>query len=443
MCKIPPKGLVQALSPYWHRQPKTNIDLNDVVKERAFLDLKAYCVANYEKMDGGMFSSHPLATVLCLLGVPFVGKGQSAPNSLLDVATKLDEALTRTQTTRVHLCPLDCADHIEPFQFGNAEIRRFSASELEQLLNVSQYQRLSYYKPSDLEALSRFTWLIVWEQAELALSVSHRNHDFLVKGLQRDYGEIAPYYQRYPKVFNTALFGLLLAPWEEWVTHVEVDWKAFHVKWVHTVESDLLTSPKFIPDADTLSWDYKYYEDDGKEHEVYAPYEYPSYCSKSELETIVNNQLMININTARVKGLINEAARHHFLKAFLSDGIDEFLAHIVVIDACLGEPRELKGKFNFTKQQNKMGFTKRLECRLAGLLGDAGLIDELDTLYDLRSTYVHGLNMHTISGSQKNRARVLARKTLLEITRIVETNPGITKRDFLVEMLDRGMSLVE
>ncbi|ECC8734139.1 hypothetical protein [Salmonella bongori] len=154
---------------------------------------------------------------------------------------------------------------------------------------------------------------------------------------------------------------------------------------------------------------------------------------------VVNNQLMADIDTAINNGLINEAARHHFIKAFLSDGIDEFLAHIVVIDACLGEPRELGKKLNLTKYEKNLKSTGRLKYRLVGLLEDCSVKASIDSLYRIRSEYVHGRDMSEISGLDKNLARVLARKTLLTIIKMVQYTPNLSRLELLTSLLRKGI----
>lgn len=440
MNNTPPQDLINVLTPFWQFPPQTSFDLNTLKKEKVFRNLKAYCIAHYEAMDAGIFADIPLAKALCLLGVPGICQNYNHSSNVTHVATEIHEALSRTTATKIYLCPLDCADHIEPISFGNAEVRKFSANELEVLLGLKQLKRLPCYKKCDLNALSEFEWLVVREEVELHSKISYRAYDFLATGLERDYGAIKPYYQRYPEAFNLSLFGLLLAPWEEWVTHIEVEWKAFHVKWVHIVENDLFSDQKNIPDADTLTWDYRYYNDgDGNEHEVYHPFELSTNPPQDALVLVVNNQLMADIDTAINNGLINEAARHHFIKAFLSDGIDEFLAHIVVIDACLGEPRELGKKLNLTKYEKNLKSTGRLKYRLVGLLEDCSVKASIDSLYRIRSEYVHGRDMSEISGLDKNLARVLARKTLLTIIKMVQYTPNLSRLELLTSLLRKGI----
>lgn len=47
------------------------------------------------------------------------------------VAAALAHEFQRTTTRRRYLCPLDMADELPTFQFGNAKMGRFTAAELE------------------------------------------------------------------------------------------------------------------------------------------------------------------------------------------------------------------------------------------------------------------------------------------------------------------------
>jgi hypothetical protein len=52
-----------------------------------------------------------------------------------------------------------------------------------------------------------------------------------------------------------AFFFVLLAPWEQWSTMPEVDWRGFRVSWVYTLDDDLFVRPSAPPSPDTLSWE--------------------------------------------------------------------------------------------------------------------------------------------------------------------------------------------
>lgn len=134
------------------------------------------------------------------------------------------------------------------------------------------------------------------------------------------------------------------------------------------------------------------------------------------------------------------AARHQFVKAFLSNGVDEFLAHIVVIDACVGEISVNKA---LIKPLKALGPTGRLKYRLAGLLDDSSVKEVMHVIYKARSDYVHGNTLEKIPGEYIIQARRLARKTLNAIISEACQSTGLKREEFLDDILRRGRKLIE
>lgn len=147
-----------------------------------------------------------------------------------------------------------------------------------------------------------------------------------------------------------------------------------------------------------------------------------------------------HLETAVSRGLINAAARHQFVKAFMSDGVDELLAHIVVIDACVGGKSENKSLEGPLK---KLGATAQLKYRLAGLLSDASAKEVMDVVYKARSDYVHGNALEKIPGEHILQARSLARRTLNAIITEAGRTPSLTREAFLDQLLRKGWDLIE
>lgn len=442
MANSSPRTLFDALAPFWRMSSLSSF--NNIMKDKHFSALKNYCIAHYSSVLDSMFIDIPLTRALCLAGAPCFAGGNPSTSTITEVAAFLDTELTKTTATKIYLSPLDCASTIASFRFGNAEIRTFTTDELYVILGQQQLERLSWHKKSDLNALAQFTWLMVKDTVAVDPDITRRNYNFLDQDFAHDYGAIKPYYHHYPDAFKHALFVLLLAPWEVWVGEHSVEWRAFLIRWVHTVEDDLLIHPEFIPDADSLTWEPRIYTGaHGETIETNEPLELPLFCQDDEPRKHVHDQLLENTKTAIQNGLINEAAKHHFLKAFLSDGVDEFLAHIVVIDACLGDPEELKEELINVKVKGKcLPPTAKLKYRLVGLLNDISVKKEIDNLYMLRSKYVHGRDMHIISSQEKKQARSLARRTLFNITEIASSHSDTNKTQLLNTLLTKGHDLM-
>lgn len=124
----------------------------------------------------------------------------------------------------------------------------------------------------------------------------------------------------------------------------------------------------------------------------------------------------------------------------MSDGVDEFLAHIVVIDACVGGKSENKSLEGPLK---KLGATAQLKYRLAGLLSDASAWEVMHVLYKARNNYVHGDTLEKIPGEHILQARSLARRTLNAIITDAVRTPSLTRETFLDQLLRRGWNLLK
>jgi len=435
-----PLTLVDILVPFWDSFPQDAVQ--DIINSKKYNELKAHCVAHYDSLKNTIFIDNYLCRALCLAGVPCFVRGNINSEKIIEAAIKLDAELTKTIAEKIYLSPLDCAGYIEPIHFGNAEIKTFSAEELYDILGQKQLERLFPHKKIDLERLSRFNWLMVRDTVTLIPDITKRNFSYLDIGFDHDYGAIKPYHHSYPKAFQYSLFSLLLAPWEHWVES-ESDWRAFYIPWVHTVEDDLFVAQKLISDSDSLTWIEQIRIKNGELIEVSEPLEIDLSCGDDELGKHFHKQLFDHIDKAIKNGFINEAAIHHFLKAFLSRDIDEFLAHIVVIDACLGDSHELKNELESLKVgSNNLPKTGKLKYRLVGLLNDASVKNEIDNLYDLRSKYVHGRDMEVINSKEKIQARSLARRTLMAIITIAGNNPEINKSEMLNMLLRKGNGII-
>ncbi|MFJ5491659.1 hypothetical protein ACIPT9_10315 [Pectobacterium carotovorum] len=442
MIQIPPDGFLAVFAELWALP--AGMDFNNVVKTPEFRSVRDYGNAHCYAQAFGSFSEFPLARGLRQLGVPcfFEANSPLAGTDISLSAGQCYRALMLTHSTHIYLCPLDNADRLPNIRFANAEIRAFTRSELEVLLNIEQLRRhWPRNKGFDTENLARFTWLIVKEEVPLKKDIAKRNLSFLTEGFT-DIGSIFPYRHRYPESVDKALFLLMLVPWEEWVTYPDAEWRSFNVPWVHTVDNDIFTQQQIIRGADTLTWiDTIYTTSTGETVEEYVPYR--GYCDFDEqvLLKIASDRTNNNFAIAMRKGLINTAALHQFVKAFMSEGIDEFLAHIVVIDACMGESKQ-ESELIKDKKDKRLGATGRLKYRLVGLLNDVSVKDRMTVLYDYRSKYVHGRDISRIISLERNTARKLAREMLLAIIELVGLDPVLTREQFLIRTLAKGKALI-
>lgn len=417
------------------------MDYNTILKSQEFLLLrKTTDKLCYAQIKGNLLEPFLLQGIQ-KLGVPclFTSGSPLAATDESETAARCYEALMKHHAQHIYLCPLDCAGDIPQINTANASIRRFSRNELDEMLNSLPQKRQPGYVPADTAALSQFLWLVVRHEEKLQADFAER---YWFWNTNKDNpGTVYPYKHHYPDAVESAIFLLMLATWEEWQLNEEYHWRPFDIPWVHTLSDDIFWQQQPIPSATSLTWVPHGYQDENEGwHEYEAPYGYDYSLTSDQLMPFVNAQVSSHLETAITNGLINVAARHQFVKAFLSNGVDEFLAHIVVIDACVGEISVNKA---LIKPLKALGPTGRLKYRLAGLLDDSSVKEVMHVIYKARSDYVHGNTLEKIPGEYIIQARRLARKTLNAIISEAGQSTGLKREEFLDDILRRGRKLIE
>jgi hypothetical protein len=127
---------------------------------------------------------------------------------------------------------------------------------------------------------------------------------------------------------------------------------------------------------------------------------------------------------------------HLALRAFHPAGIDEFIAHLIVLEAALGLQSDYGGKAAADPRKGSK-VTEIMMDRVARLLDDPGAGVEFKTLFDVRSAYVHGRPMAAISSGDRFRSRRLARRVVVAlIGRALgrEGNPLSDRKAFLISL---------
>ncbi|QKJ89262.1 hypothetical protein PMPD1_4364 (plasmid) [Paramixta manurensis] len=417
------------------------MDHNAILNSHEFLHLRntsdKHCHAQIE----GNFFDPFLLRGLHKLGVPcfFTAGSPLAAADMSETAAQCYGALMKRHEQHIYLCPLDCAGCIPQIETANWSIRRFSKNELDELLNSLPLQRVPGNVSADTARLSQFLWLVVRHVEEMRADFAERYWPW---NANRDHpGAVSPYKFIHPEAVESAIFSLMLAPWEEWQHNEEYYWRPFNIPWVHTLSDDIFRQQLPIPSAATLSWVLCSYHDENVGWDEYeAPHEYAYSVTCDQLMPFFDPQFCNQLEAAVTSGLINVAARHQFVKAFMSDGVDEFLAHVVVIDACIGETSADKA---MEKHLRRLQSTGRLKYRLAGLLNDASVKESMNVIYNARSDYVHGNALEEIPGEHILQARSLAQKTLNAIVTEAGRSPGLVREAFLDDILRRGWNLIE
>ncbi len=436
-----PPALFNAIKELWRLQSPGPENL---FTSQPFVHLRQTCEVLYPFAGCGDALGFALHYALCSFGLPcgLPTNKQHLAVTAQEAAEQLNVAFHSTRTSRTYLCPLDCADTLPPLSFGQVSVRTFTSSELEALVNLPQLQRRYPRWQMDAERLASFTWLIVKEEVNLNGEPGQRAIPVLFQSLDRDLGAIEPHRQRFPAAVEAALFMLLLAPWEEWAHYTDLDWRAFRTPWVYTSDSDVFCHRPTPPSPDTLTWEPCVYTDAyGEEVELERPSCLPLTDAVADAPVWLNDTSWAEVQEAQATLIFGRPVMHFLVRAFLSDGIDEFLAHITVIEAALGTKVDHDPKMRPKITGGRQGSTYRVAIRLAALLGDKSHAKSFLLLFDSRSEFLHGRTMQTIPGSERVLARRLARQVSLALVKAAKLEVTVPREVFLQRLLDVGQML--
>jgi hypothetical protein len=349
-------------------------DANHLQNDPAFLGFVELCQTRYPHIRSGSMLRFSLASALRQLGLACLVGGQSSglAASATEIADRLDKAMKSTASKRLYLCPLDLASHLPAISFGPNQMRRFSATELDELFDVLHLHRANEHWSFDSGRFSQFNWLVVSEQVPHDdMGPEGRRLPGLFMDFGQDFGRIEPYKSGLPQAVEAALFGLLTIPWERIGGLSEMEWRGFAVPWVYSLDSDIFARRFPPPSPDSLSWEPAGHIDaNGDEHEYERPITYPLNDGSDDEIVWLNDDAWSDIVSARQTALFDRPVAHFFVRGFRSDGIDEFLAHISTIESALGLPLDHDQRTRKKIKGNKQGATYRVALRVAGLLGD-------------------------------------------------------------------------
>jgi hypothetical protein len=394
---LPPAELREAVAALWRiRSPGPR----NLFYAPEFVRLREACGSLYPEActGSGLGLDFALSDALDALGLP-CRPPPADPHLALPpeiAAGRLHAAFKQSEVSRVYLCPLDQTDRLPDLKFGPNRIARLTPAELKKLVDWPRLRRVNAGWTFDTQLLSNFTWLVVEQTVPVRRPPGQRAIPILFEPIGRDWEAIEPHRGRFAPAVEDALFAMLLAPWEEWVPTGL--WRAFEVPWDYTIDEDIFVRPKAPPSADALSWDYML-EDNGEEVFV-DPGRVTLKVGGAIVAEWLNDRRWADLATVQKKSaLFQTPVKHFFVKAFLEEPADEFLAHVTTIEAALLLPEE------------KRGLTKLIARRVSALLApEQGKVYE--HLYNVRCALVHGRKMDPIPGDSRLLARQLARKVV-------------------------------
>jgi hypothetical protein len=209
------------------------------------------------------------------------------------------------------------------------------------------------------------------------------------------------------------------------------------------VEEDLFIRPASPPSADSLTLEPWIVDDDGEELELERATELPLSDDAKRGLALVTDQAWRDLVTARATPLFETPIAHFLVQAFLSDGIDEVIAHMTAIEAAVGLEMDHKAFMRPKPDPHKgMKPTNRVAARIGALLNDKQSVQAYKDLFELRSQFVHGRGgLQKISTPQRVLARSLARRVATGIVDVALQSPR-SRVDVLSELLDHGAPLL-
>ncbi|WP_149501089.1 MULTISPECIES: hypothetical protein [Stenotrophomonas maltophilia group] len=436
----PSAELISAMEALWKLPEAAWKGLTALPLYSSLLDALEHECADVRRFGGSLYVLRALASLGLPCGLHASRKHMAIPATV--AARKLTAAMHATSFTRVHLLPLDMADTLPTVQFGNALVGRLTAQQLRQFVDLDRMERIHPGYAFDLSEFSQFHWMVVQEEVPIARGPDGRELFRLRVNMQKDYGRIEPHRGMYPEAVETALFWLALAPWEDLTDYPDIDWRGMQIPWMYTVDHDLFSIMKQPPSPDSLSWeDWVVQDQYGNPLEVVRP---AAMCLSDESGNAIGEHFhskLEAISNLQCFQLFKTPVVHFFTRAFLTRGIDEFMAHMLAIEAALGLPEDRKCKSSTGERTHgRRTATDRVSARLSVVLGPSAAA-EYREFFDLRSEFIHGRSMEAISGHQRIGARALARRLVDALLTVNQDDPTLERGAFLDGLLDRGVLL--
>lgn len=428
-----PDDLVSAVKALWAIPPP---DCATPSKSRAFRKLVDACSAISPTLRS-IFGDFALDVAVRALGPPWLSVGDVAflaPPAEV-AAQRLVEALRAKSGRRVHLCPLDLADDLPDWHFGPNIVRRFTEAELNALVRPSRLLREHPSWVFDSRAFAYFHWLAVEEVVPLDPVPAYRAMPMLTTRMAEIDGRILPHAAHLPEAVERALFALLLLPWEQATDWAEFDWRSFRLPWVYTVDDDIFARPTRPPDPATLTWrPVALHGPNGEVEEAERPQTLPLRQDVISVWPLPDHSWWHQIDAARASSMFGQPIAHFLVRAFTSDGVDEFLAHLTAIEAALGSRDDYPIKGIPRRGKRQPAGSSAVRKRAAMLLGRKSVEHLHERLFRARSDFLHGREMGAISARSRNVARALARRVCQSVVDQASINPSKTRDDFLFSL---------
>lgn len=298
----------------------------------------------------------------------------------------------------------------ELIDFGTFRIQRFSKAELDELVD-NQVNSIFYpYARLDTDKLCHY-WFIKEEKYE-----KRKKGDFFLIHI----GDWDDFF-RVSRTFPDRTIQLLaLFDWEtKWIAKTDdikqdTGWLRFSTSITLNVTDDIFETPSPSPDLSGLEF-LPYFDAMGEEIGE-API-FPIHLEKDELERLKNiviktKQFLDTIDLTECDLEFLNIGMGYLAKAFFTEGLEQLLWHMTVLDALFGERDEVIGSLK-RRISNIFGKTEKARKEIR---------NKVDDLYKFRSDLVHGnIFKDEVFKGHLRIARTFARDSLLWFLNLLST----------------------
>jgi hypothetical protein len=343
------------------------------------------------------------------------------------------------------LAPLDAVSFLEKeIVLDGFVIRNYSASELEDIFQT-EINRVFYPHATINGKILQDYWFI-----EVSTSDPPKPVDIWASFLDRS---VPKTFNAFPEQLEQVITLLTLWDWEESRFDVkprptkntardysdEEGWTRFTVPFILTIQRDLRLQPSAVPEIKGVDYEPEavpasngggYGPESDQEDGIDQCPLYNIHIDDAEQFAKILREIGRKITSVRATGnvwVFLDLALNCFLKAYFTDGLDQLLWHITVIEALLGQ-----------KQQ---GLTSLIKGRVQKIFGQTvnerkAIGKQFEELYEIRSRLVHGNEEHLareVYQAHLRDARKIARRCLLwflEYLRFLSSEAGLSPEEY-------------
>jgi hypothetical protein len=293
--------------------------------------------------------------------------------------------------------------------FGAFRIERLSKEELDELVG-NQVNSIFYpYARLDTDKLCEY-----WFVKEESFQKRKKESWFLIRIDWSDFFRVS-------RTFPDRTIQLLaLFDWEtQWIAKTDdirqdTGWLRFSTPITLNISDDYFEPPSSSPDLSGL--DFQPYFDAMGEEIGEAP-NFAIHLEKDELERLKNiviktKRFLDTIDLTKCDWEFLNIAMGYLAKAFFTDGLEQLLWHMTVLDALFGERDEVISSLK-RRMSNIFGKTEKEKKDIR---------NKVDDLYKFRSDLVHGNAFKTeVFKGHLRLARTFARDSLLWFLNLLST----------------------